>query len=61
MIGFGSYSRKKGTVSAAKHAGKFLAGKQRFIFSRGREEWKRHRVADKEGNKDGIELALETD
>jgi len=40
-IGFGSYPGKKGTVSTVKHAGKPLAGKCRFIFSRGREEWKR--------------------
>lgn len=32
-IGFGSYPGKKGTISTAKHAGKSLAGKCRFIFS----------------------------
>lgn len=33
--------KKKGTVSTAEHTGKSLAGKCRFIFSRGSEEQKR--------------------
>lgn len=33
VIGFGSYPGKKGTISTAKHSGKSLAGKCRFIFS----------------------------
>lgn len=60
VIGFGSYPGKKGTVSTAKHARKSLAGKCRFIFSRGGEEWKRPKVADKEGSSDGIKPAPET-
>lgn len=32
---------KKGTVSTAKHAGKSSAGKCRFPFLRGSEEWRR--------------------
>lgn len=61
VIGFGSYPGKKGTVSTAKHAGKSLAGKCRLIFSRGSEEWKRPRDADKERSSDGIKPARETD